>query len=83
MAHFYGSVQGSRGQAHRAGGRASGLNVTAASWEGAVQVRLFFNEETNSDWCVVSLGRWHGRGSERVLYRGPVDGAPAGDTTDA
>lgn len=32
MAHFRGTVQGSKGQASRLGGRPSGLRVTASGW---------------------------------------------------
>ena len=76
MAHFYGMVRGqAQTKASRLGSRASGLQVTAASWQGAVAVELF--ERDGRDYCEVSLTPWHGAGIARVLYSGPVDGAVA------
>jgi len=74
MAQFYGSVRGQRGAATRLGGKASGLDVTAASYEGAVKVRLFHNGELGENWALVELAPWQGSGSSRVLYHGPVRG---------
>lgn len=75
MAHFYGVLQGSRGEATRCGTKASDLDVTAASWQGAVRVRLQYNEVTGQDVATVYLMPWHGHGVERELYHGPVGGA--------
>jgi hypothetical protein len=72
MAHFYGSAQGHRGQASRLGSKASGLDVVAASWQGAVTTRLY--ERDGVDMALVSLSRWHSQGTERILYHGPVAG---------
>ena len=41
MSHFYGSVQGNRGQATRGGSKKSGYHATVASWDGALRIRLF------------------------------------------
>lgn len=72
MAHFYGIVKGSRGEATRCGTKASGMITKAASWQGAVEVRLYTVGHT--DYAVVSLTRWRGEGTEIVLYDGPVEG---------
>ena len=72
MAHFLGSIQGSRGEASRLGTKSSGLDVTAASWSGSVRVRLWFDESSAVDHCSVSLSPWHGSGVSVSLYRGPV-----------
>jgi len=77
MAHFYGTLQGQRGQASRLGGKGSGLQTYAASWQGAVSVRLYYDEETGADMALVTLTRHHGKGSERVIYDGPVKGGEA------
>lgn len=71
MARFYGSVKGSRGEAHRLGGASSGLHTCAASYSGSVHVRLY--DKDGEDWCSVSLGRWHGAGIESNLYTGPLN----------
>lgn len=70
MAHFRGVVQGSRGEASRNGGKASGLQTTAASWQGAVGVYLY--ERDGVDCARVCLKPWHGHGVSRALYDGPV-----------
>lgn len=78
MAHFYGVLQGSRGQATRCGTKSSDLDVTAASWQGAVRVHLQHNAVTGEDVATVYLTSWHGAGVARdvTLYHGPVSGAP-------
>lgn len=72
MAHFYGTIQGSRGEASRLGGKESGLRVYAASWSGAVGVRLY--EKDGVDYANVYLTKHHGAGTEKSLYDGPVSG---------
>lgn len=76
MAHFYGTIDGkAKTVATRCGtNKKSGLRVAAASWQGAVDVELY--ERDGVDWAIVSLVVWHGQGTNRVLYNGPVSGAP-------
>lgn len=76
MAHFYGEVEGNRQPVHRLGTAASGLSVTAASWQGAVRTTLY--ERDGVDYATVRLVPWHGAGVYRVLYDGPVRGVEAG-----
>ena len=73
MSHFYGTLQGARGEATRRGRKTTGLTTTAASWKGAVRVTLTHAEETGRDVAEVRLVPWHGSGVDRLLYRGPVD----------
>jgi hypothetical protein len=73
MAHFYGTVQGARGEGSRTGGKKSGLTTVAASWQGAV--RVFLYEEGGIDRARVELKPWCGRGTTRLLYDGPCDGS--------
>lgn len=78
MAKLYGSVQGSRGQAHRLG--ASSLRTVAASWEGSVKVWLF--ERGSETHCAIELDTWHGAGTSILIYKGPIhkfDPAGLGD----
>lgn len=72
MAHFYGTLQGARGEATRGGSKQSGIETYTASWEGAVNVRLWYDKDANADMAEVSLVKWHGRGASHVLYHGPV-----------
>lgn len=76
MAHFYGTLRGQRGQASRLGGKGSGLETYAASWEGAVLVRLWVDEVKGVDMCLVTLTPHKGVGTSKVLYEGPVSGRP-------
>jgi hypothetical protein len=73
MAHFYGIVSGrGRTTASRVGRKATGLQTTAASWQGAVKVSLY--ERAGVDHALVELTPWRGAGVTRVLYDGPVAG---------
>ena len=74
MAHFYGSIKGSRGEASRLGGTNSGLRTIAASWEGAVETYLTFDADKGCDVVSVYLTPWRGRGTQKLLYHGPVSG---------
>jgi len=74
MAHFYGRIKGARGEVTRLGGIASGMKTTAASWEGAVCVSLYYDMETKSDFVRVTLQPWKGCGVFKELYNGPVNG---------
>lgn len=74
MSHFYGKVIGNRGPATRGGSKKSGYISQAASWEGAVEVNLFYHEEFKEDWAIVNLIPWHGKGLFVTLYAGPVSG---------
>lgn len=70
MAHFYGTLKGSRGEATRCGTKASGLVAYAASWHGAVRSEVFVKDD--EDWARIELVPWHGNGVSRLLYEGPV-----------
>lgn len=72
MAHFFGSIQGNRGEATRLGSKDSGLEIVAASCQGSVRIRLF--ERDGIDFATVALDQWHGSGQCLTLYSGPVRG---------
>jgi hypothetical protein len=74
MAHFYGTLQGHRGEATRTGSKASGITTDTASWEGAVRVEVSHSATLGYDVARVWLIPWHGTGSSRLLYSGPVGG---------
>lgn len=78
MSHFYGVVNGqAKTEATRRGSKSKGLETTAASWQGAVKVRLWHDEATGLDMAEVMLTPWRGQGVHQSLYRGPVTGATA------
>jgi len=72
MSHFYGSIKGSRGEATRCGTKTSGLMTYTASWEGAIQVFLYYDDESGEDWVRVAMCPWRGAGTTRTIYSGPV-----------
>jgi hypothetical protein len=73
MSHFYGTLQGTRKTiVTRCGSIRSGIETYAASWQGAV--RVFLREEDGIDMAEVYLVPWHGRGTSKLLYSGPVSG---------
>ncbi len=74
MAHFRGTVSGGRTQASRLGHKSTGLETTAASWQGAAHVRLWHDASSDTDMVEVALTQHHGAGvsPDVVLYRGPV-----------
>ena len=72
MAHFRGTIAGGRGEASRLGHRNTGLTTRAASWSGAVEVRLYHSNGV--DMAQVMLTQHNGAGSFRTLYDGPVSG---------
>ena len=75
MAHFYGKLQGSRGEATRCGTKSSGVETVAASWQGSVVVRLHHDESRDQDIATVELRPWDGgKGISKLLFKGPVIG---------
>jgi len=58
MAHFYGTLQGSRGEATRCGHKSSGMETVCASWQGAVECRAYFDEESGEDYVYVAFRNW-------------------------
>lgn len=71
MSHFYGVLNGQRGEATRCGSKASGLTVTAASWNGAIAVHLYVDDDGN-DCFEVREKAWRGHGIERVISTGLI-----------
>lgn len=72
MSHFYGILNGTRGEATRCGSKGSGLATTAASWDGAIRVYLSHDEKTGKNNFYVGQQRWHGRGVEEVIAEGVI-----------
>lgn len=72
MSHFYGTLKGNRGEATRCGTKGSGIDTYAASWRGTIHVRVFYNEKTGKDMCIVAKTTWRGAGEHKILYSGPV-----------
>lgn len=75
MSHFYGTLQGNRGEVTCGGSSDSGVSARAASWQGCGCADVYFNEDKQEDWVRLSVKPWHGRGRSKVFYDGPVDGS--------
>lgn len=73
MCEFYGTLNGSRGKATRCGTKQSGIETIAASWRGAVKVRVW-KDKSGVDMCRVDFIKWQGAGTDLNIYVGPVDG---------
>lgn len=52
MAHFYGSVRGSRGAVSRLGGKPSGIHAEARGWNLGVSVRGRVDEDGNDTFDI-------------------------------
>lgn len=73
MAHFYGTLRGSRtSEATKSGGKDSGLQATAAGWGGAIRTELFVVD--GRDYYRVMLTPWASSGgTSRVVAEGFLD----------
>lgn len=82
MAHFYGSVQGSRGDVHRLGGKNTGLRTVAKGWDFGVDVYLYHDETTGRDFARIYQTKGSSGPSGTVqefILRGRPDGSPETD----
>ena len=70
MSHFYGTLQGSRGEATRCRTKRSGVETIAASWDGCIKTIVCYNEETGNNEFVVLQKPWQGRGEDKILAKG-------------
>lgn len=71
MSHFYGTLEGNRGKATRAGTKHSGMITYCASWNGAICCRAYVNAR-GADCVIVGKVPWQGKGVEEILYDGPI-----------
>lgn len=69
MSHFYGRVQGGRGEAHRCGHKSSGLRVEAATWGEKIETQL--SHDHGRDYATVLLRKRDG--TPVVLYSGEIN----------
>lgn len=71
MSHFYGTLNGSRGEATRCGTAGSGITTIAAGWGGAIRTTLYVDKEGQDAYRVEQID-WQGVGEYRVLAEGIV-----------
>lgn len=67
MSHFYGTLQGSRGQATRCGTKNSGITTQAAGWQGCIETHIYHDDATGKDMYRVYLTPWQGSGGSTIL----------------
>ena len=72
MSHFYGCVKGNRGWATRGGSKKSGYEAVAASWDGAIEVKLEYDAKLDTNFYVVYQSEWHGKGINKLIARGII-----------
>ena len=70
MAHFYGTLQGGRGEATRCGSKDSGMVTYCTSWRGAVRCTAY--DRGGIDCVRVERVPWKGAGPYVLLYDGPM-----------
>ena len=70
MSHFYGTLQGARGEATRCGHKSSGIEAHVACWHGAVRTSIVHNDQTGEDTFFVELVPWQGSGNRQTLASG-------------
>ena len=72
MSHFYGSIPYSARKTipTARGHKRLGLIVRAASWQGAIEVHLHYDEELDQDCFVIQQTLHHGQGAEEVIATG-------------
>lgn len=74
MAHFYGVLRGSRGEATKTGGKSSGLVTQAAGWGGCIRTHVWHDDETGKDMYRITIEPWHGSGgATQEIARGILD----------
>ena len=72
MAHFYGVVKGARGTASRVGHKSSDLTTTAASWDGAIETKIYFCNDDKINKYIVYQTPWKGQGLSRTIAEGII-----------
>ena len=72
MAKFLAQAQGNRGATHRLGGAESGIKTIAASWDGAISVRMHEDSISHAVMVVIHCEPWHGRGETILVYSGTL-----------
>lgn len=74
MAHFYGVVQGNRGEATRTGSKNSGMYAEAKGWDLGGAVSTIYSPELSTDVITFCTTRDNGRTSSLVASFAVIDG---------
>ena len=77
MSHFYGSIpQSARRTNPTARAHKTGLTVRAASWQGAIEVTLEYDDASKTDRFTVRQTHHQNHGCREIIAEGVV-GAPS------
>ena len=74
MSHFYGNMQGSRGETTRCGTKHSGHACHIRGWDSGIRVYAHYNETTGKDEFSVYMTAGSNGGSVDCLIACVVDG---------
>lgn len=66
MAHFYGNIQGNRGEATRMGTKQSGIEAHIRGWNNGVRVEGFVNAEGKDCFHIFATGGSHGGATKLI-----------------
>ena len=75
MAHFYGTVQGTRGEASRLGTKSTGLTTEACSYAGKISVYISHDEKTGTDRFDIRMKPHLGKGEFAEIASGTLGDA--------
>lgn len=67
MSHFYGKLQGSRGEVTRCGTKTSGHSSSIAGWNGAIRTEVWHDEEAGVDRYSITLTPWQSSGGKTTI----------------
>ena len=79
MSHFYGTLTGGTGESTRCATKKTGLTAVAASWKGAISVRIYHEEATGRDKFEICQREWQGAGVYEPLAYGTLGLTKEGD----
>ena len=70
MGHFYGEIQGNRGEATRMGSKKSGFNAHIRGWNIGVRIYCKYNETTEKDEIYIyKTGGSNGNESDKLIHK--------------
>ena len=76
MSHYYGTLNGARGQVTRRGTKQSGIAATLATWGAGIRITLEHDATTNGDTLILEHIPWRDASDAdatgRVLLRIPL-----------
>ena len=80
MSHFYGTIEGNRGESTRCGTQGSGMLTYAAGWQGAIRVSV--QHDGDADNYIVELTPWQSSGGQtQMLATGKLDATASVEKT--